>query len=447
MFAGIGDPAYFGDTGPAIVAALNLPLNINFDGQGRLYIADLFNGRVRRVEAPNIPGGVNPGTVQAVPGVSVGFGSSTTSAGSLTSTAGLTGPSAPFNFDLGPAGKQVYYDIIYTGTGGGPYTISVFFDTQFASCAGLALMHFSSLPPCTLSGCNVTTSCSDTTHIITGQVTSFSVFTVVGPNQPPVALASATPSVAACAGPGGTAVTLDASASTDPGDDIASYQWIENGSVIATGEVASVLLPGGNHSIELLVTDASGAASTAAVPVTITDDQPPSVTIRVEVVPELRGRCDVGCAAFRVLAAEVTDDCDPNPRLESLTLNGERVAAGDLLRLQLKKKSHEHDGGDREAEDDDNDEEDEGHRLRAPQFVFSATAADSAGNSSSTSAAILLEDFAGAHLRIGEVVPGTERGRGTPIDARAQRDYNRALQRLLSRGFIDPPLPSALITP
>src|SRR6266550_2780368 len=55
-FAGSGPGGYYsggysGDGGPATSARLNLPGEIAFDSNGNLFIADAYNGRVRRVDA------------------------------------------------------------------------------------------------------------------------------------------------------------------------------------------------------------------------------------------------------------------------------------------------------------------------------------------------------------------------------------------------------------
>lgn len=48
--AGTGQPGFSGDGGPAIKAELKQPHSIAFDGQDRLYICDIGNHRVRRVD-------------------------------------------------------------------------------------------------------------------------------------------------------------------------------------------------------------------------------------------------------------------------------------------------------------------------------------------------------------------------------------------------------------
>jgi hypothetical protein len=49
LYAGAGTPAYYGDGGPAISAALMFPLGVAMDGSGNLYIADAGNSAIRKV--------------------------------------------------------------------------------------------------------------------------------------------------------------------------------------------------------------------------------------------------------------------------------------------------------------------------------------------------------------------------------------------------------------
>jgi hypothetical protein len=48
--AGTGEPSFSGDGGPASSAQLNAPISVATDGEGNLYIADLFNYRIRKVD-------------------------------------------------------------------------------------------------------------------------------------------------------------------------------------------------------------------------------------------------------------------------------------------------------------------------------------------------------------------------------------------------------------
>jgi hypothetical protein len=49
LIAGGGTAGFSGDEGPAECTRLNRPSGINFDGAGRLYVADTGNQRVRLV--------------------------------------------------------------------------------------------------------------------------------------------------------------------------------------------------------------------------------------------------------------------------------------------------------------------------------------------------------------------------------------------------------------
>jgi trimeric autotransporter adhesin len=49
--AGTGAPGYAGDNGPATQALLNGPFDLTFDAAGNLYVVDTYNDRVRKVSA------------------------------------------------------------------------------------------------------------------------------------------------------------------------------------------------------------------------------------------------------------------------------------------------------------------------------------------------------------------------------------------------------------
>ncbi|MBI4502412.1 MAG: hypothetical protein HY700_14780 [Gemmatimonadetes bacterium] len=95
------------------------------------------------------------------------------------------------------------------------------------------------------------------------------------PNRAPVAAAGADQTLeceAGCA-----VATLDGSASSDPDNDQLSYQWSENGTVIASGSTASVQLGLGSHAITLRVTDDRGASAEDEVVITVADTRAPVI--------------------------------------------------------------------------------------------------------------------------------------------------------------------------
>ncbi len=164
--------------------------------------------------------------------------------------------------------------------------------------------------------------------------------------------------------------------------------------------------------------------------------------VRVEVLPQERGKHGVKTAVFRFLGVEVTNPCNPILSVGPVSLNGEGVQVGDFLWLKLEEeKSKEKEARVKESDGVFR------LRMKAPQFIFSAMAEDASGNVVSIQAAILLEDFAGAELALNEVVPGTENQRGVPVDAEAAEEFAELLADLLEQGFVNPPgLPSAIIT-
>ena len=98
------------------------------------------------------------------------------------------------------------------------------------------------------------------------------------PVQPPISDAGAS-QIIECAGPNGTAVTLNGSGSSDPDGDTLTYLWTWNGGA-ATGVNPTVTLPLGTHTITLTVDDGKGGTATDTVIVTVRDTVPPASTVR-----------------------------------------------------------------------------------------------------------------------------------------------------------------------
>jgi hypothetical protein len=120
---------------------------------------------------------------------------------------------------------------------------------------------------------------------------------VVGANEPPVAL-SGNVSVE-CAGPSGSTVTLDGSASYDPEGGALTYSWYENGSIIAgpaTSATSELLFTTGMHLVTLEVVDECGQASQTDISVTIEDSNGPAVV--AEFLPSVKPHeFEISCSA------------------------------------------------------------------------------------------------------------------------------------------------------
>ena len=90
-----------------------------------------------------------------------------------------------------------------------------------------------------------------------------------GQNTPPFANAGPDRVVSVVGQAQSASVTLNGSGSFDVDGTIVSYQWLENGAPIATGQTATVSLPLGTHTITLRVTDDDQASSDDQVVVVV----------------------------------------------------------------------------------------------------------------------------------------------------------------------------------
>jgi hypothetical protein len=156
----------------------------------------------------------------------------------------------------------------------------------------------------------------------------------VGPRAVAVA-----PAVTECGGPGGAAVRLDGSGSTDadstPGtqDDIAAYEWYEDYGapgqhLLGTGAILVVTLPLGTHVVTLRVSDRAGEGSTAGVTVTVRDTLPP--TLSIQTTPSTLWPPNHGMVPVH-LVLTAADRCTPEPgvTLVSVTSNEPDDAPGN----------------------------------------------------------------------------------------------------------------------
>jgi hypothetical protein len=124
-----------------------------------------------------------------------------------------------------------------------------------------------------------------------------------------------------CTAPGGAAVRLNGSSSSDPDFDILTYPWIGpfpegGGTVTGVSPVITLILSGWAHTATLTVEDPSAESDSDTVDITVQDTTSPLVGLVstfVAVVPTTPTETMVD-----VLAASgvtVSDACDPNPDL------------------------------------------------------------------------------------------------------------------------------------
>lgn len=79
VVAGTGKAGFSGDDGPATEAQLNMPRDVEFDGSGRLFIADTDNHRVRAIDLESgiittVAGGTTPENIGNEPPEAIGNG-------------------------------------------------------------------------------------------------------------------------------------------------------------------------------------------------------------------------------------------------------------------------------------------------------------------------------------------------------------------------------------
>jgi PKD domain-containing protein/K319-like protein len=141
--------------------------------------------------------------------------------------------------------------------------------------------------------------------------------TITNTNRPPVANAGADPAFQ-CAGPRGTLVKLDGSASADPNGYALKFVWADSsGNVLGNSAVTSVLASLGTHTYTLTVTDSAGLSSKATTSVTVQDTLPP--TLGVSLSTSVR-RLKDNKLVFVNAAINVGDVCDPKPKVKLISI-------------------------------------------------------------------------------------------------------------------------------
>jgi thermitase len=141
-------------------------------------------------------------------------------------------------------------------------------------------------------------------------------------NDAPVADAGPDQALTDTDGSGAEGVTLDGSGSSDPDGTIATYEWREGTSVLATGVLPTVTLALGAHTLTLVVTDDDGSIGSDNVVITV---QPqPAVSDTVTVLKATYN------SRRHQLSVEATSSAAPGAVLTVYDSTSSPVRIGDL---------------------------------------------------------------------------------------------------------------------
>jgi hypothetical protein len=148
---------------------------------------------------------------------------------------------------------------------------------------------------------------------------------IVGYNQPPVAGVGGNITAEATKAAGAD-VQFDGTSSTDPDNNLTTYEWLEGVNLLATGATPTVTLGVGVHTITLRVTDAGSLTNTKTFTVTIQDTTAP-VLQTLTAAPSLL-RSVSGSLLPITLQATAMDDVDPSPSFQAFNVTSTEAASG-----------------------------------------------------------------------------------------------------------------------
>ena len=147
-----------------------------------------------------------------------------------------------------------------------------------------------------------------------------------GAASPPIANAGADQTVE-CAG-ATTAVSLDGSASTAGSGSITSYAWTEGATSLGSGQMLTVNLATGSHTITLTVTDSGGGTDTDDVVVNVVDTLAPVITCPSDIVVNLPLNSTATSMAVNYPAVTATDACSSIVTVNSTPASGSTFPIG-----------------------------------------------------------------------------------------------------------------------
>ncbi|HVE41283.1 MAG TPA: galactose oxidase-like domain-containing protein [Planctomycetota bacterium] len=148
----------------------------------------------------------------------------------------------------------------------------------------------------------------------------------IGPNLAPVAVPPAPVVTGEAAGPTGGNVTLDGSLSTDPENNITTYEWFEGMNLLGTGISIAPLLSLGGHTLTLKVTDQGTLTNSTNFTVNVVDTTPPQITSLSATPGLLRSTSNQLLSV--TLAATATDAVTSAPSTQILSVGSSEAVTG-----------------------------------------------------------------------------------------------------------------------
>jgi len=190
-----------------------------------------------------------------------------------------------------------------------------------------------------------------------------------------VSIALAGGSTQECSSTGGSQIEVSANIVTTDDSDIVTVHWTLDGADAGSGEMASIFVPLGDHTVDVAVDTVASGTFESFEAVTVGDHTPPDLNIRFidrhsgEEITEISG----SRVHFVTVVYDVEDICDPGPIATSgVAVPVYSVDDGDTIKIKHGKIST--------------------IRLNTSALNVSAKATDESGNQRSNTATLLIGD-------------------------------------------------------